>query len=81
MVTEIKFYNCGSSLSLSIIQRLGYILMVVARTRLYRIGISNHLEETTEYFEIFGELEQGWERFKRNTNYRSFVLKLKDEVN
>jgi hypothetical protein len=45
------------------------------------IGISNHLEETTEYFEIFGELEQGWERFKRNTNYRSFVLKLKDEVN
>jgi len=50
-----------------------------ARTRLYRMGISNHLSETINDFEIFGELEQGWERFKSNTNYRSFIIKLKDE--
>ena len=36
-----------------------------ARTRLYRIGISNHLEEKTEDFEIFGELEHGWERYSK----------------
>jgi len=30
---------------------------------------------------IFGELEHGWERFKINTNYRSFIIKLKDEDN
>jgi len=51
------------------------------RTRLYRMGISNHLDEKTEDFEIFGELEHGWERFKINTNYRSFIIKLKDEDN
>lgn len=52
-----------------------------ARTRLYRIGISSHLEEAAEDFEIFGELEHGWERFKKDTNYRAFIIKLKDEVN
>jgi len=52
-----------------------------ARTRLYRMGISNHLEETTEDFEIFGELEHGWERFIKDTNYRAFIIKLKDEDN
>ncbi len=50
-------------------------------TRLYRIGISNHLEETSEDFEIFGELERGWERFMKNTNYRAFIRKLRDEDN
>jgi hypothetical protein len=30
-----------------------------ARTRLYRMGISNHLDATIEDFEIFGELEHG----------------------
>jgi hypothetical protein len=32
-------------------------------------------------FEIFGELEHGWERFIKNTNYRAFIIKLKDEDN
>ncbi len=52
-----------------------------ARTRLYRIGISNHLKETSGDFEIFGELEHGWERFMKNTHYRAFIIKLKDEDN
>jgi hypothetical protein len=39
------------------------------------------LEETSEDFEIFGELEHGWERFIKNTNYRAFIIKLKDEDN
>ena len=52
-----------------------------ARTRLYRMGISNYLDETADDFEIFGELDYGWERFKINTNYRSFIIKLIDEDN
>jgi len=52
-----------------------------ARTKLYRIGISTHLEETSADFEIFGELEHGWERFKKDSNYRAFIIKLKDEDN
>lgn len=39
------------------------------------------MEETSQDFEIFGELEQGWERFKKDTNYRAFKIKLKDEDN
>lgn len=38
--------------------------------------------ETIEQdFEIFGELEHGWERFIKDTNYRAFIIKLKDEDN
>jgi hypothetical protein len=52
-----------------------------ATPRLYRIGISKHLQEVKEDFEIFGELEDRWERFKTNTNYSSFIIKLTDEEN
>jgi hypothetical protein len=52
-----------------------------ARNRLYRIGISKHLDQAIDDFEIYRELEHGWERFKINTNYSSFIIKLIDEDN
>lgn len=50
-----------------------------ARTRLYRIGIANNLEEISEQFDVYGLLEDiGWVVFEKNINYLAFRLKLKD---
>ncbi len=49
-----------------------------SRTRLYRMGISNNLEEFSENFNIFGFNEKGnWVEFKINENYSSFYIKRK----
>ena len=46
-----------------------------ARTRLYRIGISNNLEELKEKFDVYGFLAPiGWSEFEKNTNYSSFFV-------
>ncbi|MEM9884420.1 MAG: hypothetical protein AAF849_00900 [Bacteroidota bacterium] len=50
-----------------------------SRTRLYQMGISKYLEEGLNDFEIFGEIESNWEEFKRDTNYLSFLVKLKEK--
>ena len=48
------------------------------RTRLYRIGISNNLEELTEKFEVQGFLLNiGWVVFEKNTDYLAFYIKRK----
>jgi hypothetical protein len=47
------------------------------RTRLYRIAISKYLPVFEEKFEILGELSTDWERFKVNTEYQGFFIKLK----
>ena len=48
------------------------------RTRLYRIGISNNLEELTEKFEVLGYLSNiGWTVFEKNTDYSAFYIKRK----
>ena len=40
-----------------------------ARTRLYRIGISNNLEELTEQFDVHGYLPKiGWTIYEKNKN-------------
>ena len=44
-------------------------------------GLGDVYKRQSEDFEIFGELEHGWERFMKNTNYRAFIIKLKDEDN
>ena len=45
------------------------------RTRLYRIGISNNLEELKEKFEIFGFLENvGWCDYEKNKDYTAFFI-------
>lgn len=48
------------------------------RTRLYRIGISNHLEEINEQFKVFGLLgDNNWVIYEKNKNYSAFVIKNK----
>ena len=48
-----------------------------SRTRLYRMGISRYIEEVECDFEIFGELDEDWEEFKKDIDYRGFLVKRK----
>jgi hypothetical protein len=48
-----------------------------SRTRLYRIAITKYLPVFEENYEILGELETDWERFKINCEYQGFFIKLK----
>jgi len=48
-----------------------------SRTRLYQIGICQMYEEIEQDFEIFGELDGEFERFSKNINYNSFIVKKK----
>jgi hypothetical protein len=48
-----------------------------ARTRLYRIGISNNLDEIEKDFSVLGLLNDKWEFFKSNKNYSAFLIKRK----
>lgn len=58
-------YSKGSSLS---------------RTRLYQINIAKFITEIEAEFEIYGELENNIERFRKGVNYIGFyVLKHKTE--
>ena len=44
------------------------------RTRLYQINISKYLNEIVSEFEVFGELEDNIERFKKGVNYLGFYV-------
>ena len=46
----------------------------LSRTRLYRMGISNHWEEINMDFEIFGLKESTWEVFEKRENYEAFLI-------
>ncbi|CAG5070220.1 hypothetical protein DYBT9623_02960 [Dyadobacter sp. CECT 9623] len=48
-----------------------------ARTRLYRIGISNNLEAIEKDFNLLGYLDDGWQKFVRGTDYDLFLVKRK----
>ena len=49
-----------------------------ARTRLYRMGITNNLVEISEDFLIFGFNKDGdWEKFQVGEDYKAFLLKKK----
>ena len=48
-----------------------------ARTRLYRIGISNNLEAIETDFIIFGLKETDWEPFRKNVTYGAFLVRRK----
>lgn len=48
-----------------------------SRTRLYRMGITKYLSEADQDFEIFGELENEWDEFKRDIDYSGFLVKRK----
>lgn len=48
-----------------------------ARTRLYRIGISNNLAQIEKDFLIFGLGNDGWKPFRINVNYIAFLVRRK----
>ena len=48
-----------------------------SRTRLYRMGITKYLEEVQQDFEIFGELGEDWEEFRKDIDYEAFLVKRK----
>jgi hypothetical protein len=52
-----------------------------SRTRLYRMGINKYFDEITNDFDVFGELESGWEEFQKNIDYEVFIVKLKEKNN
>lgn len=46
-----------------------------ARTRLYRMGIANHLEHIEKDFEVFGlNVHMNWEPFRKNVVYGAFLV-------
>ena len=46
-----------------------------ARTRLYRMGITNNLEEISIDFKVFGYTDKGiWEEFVIGEDYEAFLL-------
>lgn len=49
-----------------------------SRTRLYQIGIARFYNDLTEDFDIYGQVEEGWEIFQFNKNYSSFLAKKKN---
>ncbi len=50
-----------------------------SRTRLYRMGITKYLEKIKQDFEIYGEIEVGWEEFQKDVEYEAFLVKLKNK--
>lgn len=45
-----------------------------SRTRLYQININKFHDHISRDFIIYGELEQGFERFKKGVNYQGFFI-------
>ena len=48
-----------------------------ARTRLYRMGISNNLVEISRNFEVYGLSNNEWTSFEKKTEYDAFLIKRK----
>jgi hypothetical protein len=48
-----------------------------SRTRLYRIGIANNLEEIQGNYDVFGFIEGEWEAFRKGRDYVAFLIALK----
>jgi hypothetical protein len=47
------------------------------RTRLYRMGVANNLEEIRNDFEVFGFIRKSWEPFEKGRDYEAFLIKKK----
>lgn len=48
-----------------------------ARTRLYRIGITNQLETIEKDFNVYGLINTVWRKFKKDINYEAFLVQRK----
>ncbi len=46
-----------------------------SRTRLYRIGVTNNLDEIIEDFELYGLRHGKWEEFVRGIEYEAFLVR------
>jgi hypothetical protein len=51
----------------------------VVRTRLYRMGITNNLEEISRDFYVYGLINDKWERFIVGEDYEAFVVTRKNK--
>ncbi len=51
-----------------------------ARTRLYRMGITNNIEEIEKDFIIMGLTESHWEIFRRDVVYSAFLVRRKIQI-
>jgi hypothetical protein len=49
------------------------------RSRLYKIGISNNLEEIQRDFTVYGYHNDQWELFEKHRHYEEFLIKLKNK--
>jgi hypothetical protein len=49
----------------------------LARTRLYRIGITNNLAAIEQDFVVLGLTDSEWEPFRKNVTYHSFAIRRK----
>lgn len=49
-----------------------------ARTRLYRIGITNNLLEITKTFKVYGLKDDPWHTFRKDIDYKAFLIKIKN---
>ena len=45
-----------------------------ARTRLYRIGISNNLSQIEEDFDLYGLVGDSWYAFQKQTEFDAFLV-------
>lgn len=48
-----------------------------ARTRLYRMGIANNLNEIKGKFEVLGYANDQWSQFQKGVDYQAFLVKRK----
>ncbi len=46
-----------------------------SRTRLYRMGITNNLDEISHDFEIYGQRSGEWQTFEKGVEYEAFLIK------
>lgn len=46
-----------------------------ARTRLYRMGITNNLNDIIKDFEVFGYIRETWEIFEKGRDYEAFLIR------
>jgi hypothetical protein len=49
----------------------------MARTRLYRMGITKYLDEISKDFLVFGLRDGEWENFEKEIEYTAFVVRRK----
>ena len=52
-----------------------------SRTRLYRIGLTNNLDEITQDFELYGLREGEWQEFAKGVEYEAFLARRRSETN